>query len=343
MTIESGQNTYDRFPEESELISRYNPKFLNRGGEHLVYLVEGHPNVVIKVSTYKIKDSIIDAVSESYKTDSDLESRAQKLYSDEVKMKNIEFAKLRGIFGSEHVLREKRFLMSVPINYKLMQEIFEGDYLKRKLPKTAESIKQVWTHVVVQERTSIAEDEGRYSFNYGSFVEDSFVDYGKYHQVTSILLGDKSSEFKEEDFLSLQDRSKNRSLCNILELAKNNDSAMEQLRNFILKTIKYTEETGQILALAGDDNVLFYTEDGVCNFLLMDAMPNSSEPIFKKFLDLGVKISSGNQLSAEDREYLKRAVNFARVINGVSMSLGFSERLRLPGFFSEIDYLKTLK
>jgi hypothetical protein len=51
MNHESEINRYDILPEDHELVLRYKPKFLARGGEHLVYLVDGHPDIVIKAST----------------------------------------------------------------------------------------------------------------------------------------------------------------------------------------------------------------------------------------------------------------------------------------------------
>lgn len=53
-------NPYDNLPNDHELVERYQPKFLARGGDHLVYEVADHPDVVIKASTFKIKDILYE-------------------------------------------------------------------------------------------------------------------------------------------------------------------------------------------------------------------------------------------------------------------------------------------
>ena len=70
----------------NEIIKHYKPKFLARGGEHLVYVVDGHPDIVIKASTYKIKDSVLKITeSETDYSDSCLETEASEEYSKEIK------------------------------------------------------------------------------------------------------------------------------------------------------------------------------------------------------------------------------------------------------------------
>src|SRR3989344_773478 len=43
---------------EHDLVSRYQPKFLAKGGEHIVYEVPEHPDIVVKVSTGPLKKVI---------------------------------------------------------------------------------------------------------------------------------------------------------------------------------------------------------------------------------------------------------------------------------------------
>lgn len=64
------KNIYDRLPEDHELVEHYRPMFLARGGDHLVYTVEDHPDVVIKASTFKIKDTLHENAKNNQPLDS---------------------------------------------------------------------------------------------------------------------------------------------------------------------------------------------------------------------------------------------------------------------------------
>jgi hypothetical protein len=343
MNSEKGPSRYDELPEDHELVSRYQPRFLNRGGEHLVYIVDGHPNLVIKASTYKIKDSVMSITEKQGEADNiNLESEAREKYEDEIKKKNEEIRQLRSSFGKEHTLKERRYLMKVPVSYELLKEIFANDYFARILPDSAKNINEVWTHVVVQEFTEISEDPNRLSLTYGHFLENSDVDPELYKRVTSTLVDPSFIGFNERDFLDLQDCSKNKSLSKLITMAETDGKLKEQLENFVKTSIEYTERTGQILALAGEDNVLFSQENGVWNFLLVDALPNSPEPIFQIIVELGEKISKNINLTSDDKEYLKRGINYVRIVNGLARSIGLQYQLKLPDVFLKVNLLEII-
>lgn len=337
-------NSYDCLPDDHEMIQQYKPRFLSRGGEHIVYLVDGHPSLVIKASTYKIKDSVLYITNNKLDyNDPLLETKARDEYSEEIRCKNDEIRSLRTFFGAEHILKERRYLMKVPVTPTLLKEIFSKDYYKRPLPEAAKEIKEVWTHVVVQEFSEAPKEESRMSMTYGFFVEDSNIDIQKYKEVTDSVMGSTLSVFNKEDFLGLQDHSKNKSLSKIIELAEDDLSLKNLLKSFVSATIKYAENTGQILALAGEDNVLFYKDGEVWNYVLVDALPNSHDPIFNITKEIGQKITDRITLTAEECEYLKRGLNFVRTINGVAIILGLPDRLSVPDIFSKVDLLSIIR
>ncbi len=112
---------YDNLPEDHELVEHYKPRFLNRGGEHLVYAIEGHPDLVIKASTYKIIDSVIYVAQKGFDfSENDLETHAKETYSREIRCKNEEICKVKLYFGKSHTLNEKRYVMKVPVTSNLL-------------------------------------------------------------------------------------------------------------------------------------------------------------------------------------------------------------------------------
>lgn len=343
MGFEKGKHNYDSLPEDHDLVLRYRPSYLNRGGEHLVYTVEEHPNIVIKASTYKIKDSVINVTSYDLgKDDQALKLEAMQNYFDEIKRKNEEVGRLRKFFGKDHTLRERRYLMKVPVTYELLREIFSEDYFKRTLPESAKDITDVWTHVIVQEYTKTSEDPDKLSLTYGFFIEDQNPNLQEYQKLTSSSFRLNKNDFDETLFLKLQDRSKNKSISKLIQLSNSDEGLKEQLTSFVITAIRYTEETGQILALAGEDNVLFYKEDNKWNYLLLDALPNSPEPIFHIMLSLEQKLSNSIELSDDEKEFLKRGINFVRIINGLALSLGLSVGLKISNIFSDVDILSII-
>ncbi len=198
------KSDYDKLPEDHELILHYKPKFLNRGGEHLVYTVDGHPDIVIKASTYKIKDSVIKMTETGY-DESEMQNWAVNQYSEEIETKNTEVRNLRKFFGKDHTLNEKRFLMRVPVTPELLQEIFKNDYFDRSLPKNIDQIREVWTHVIVQEKSDMLDDPNRMSLTYGSFIEDLDIDVDSYNDTTANILSNNTDQIETSDFLELQD------------------------------------------------------------------------------------------------------------------------------------------
>ncbi|MEI8123812.1 MAG: hypothetical protein WCG60_01430 [bacterium] len=315
MNSETRQSNYDKLPEDHDLILSYKPRFLNRGGEHLVYTVDGHPDVVIKASTYKIKDSVLKIAERGQIDDDTLKSEAENEYTEEIKQKNEEVRNLRIFFGKEHTLRERRYLMKVPVTQELLEEIFAHDYFKRTLPEIANDIKEVWTHVIVQEYTKAPEDPDKISLTYGFFIENDSPNPQQYQEVTNSIIDSDSQDFDKGKFLELQDHSKNKSLSQLITLSESDEQLREQLVYFVLTSIKYAEKTGQILALAGEDNVLFCKKDDKWNFVLLDALPNSPDLIFQIMKDLEQKLSQNINLNPEEIEYLKRGINFASRIS----------------------------
>jgi hypothetical protein len=335
--------SFKRLPEDSPLIEKYKPEYLSRGGEHLVYRVPGHPDVVVKASAHKITNIL----SKYYATEvADTESLREKVVKDfslEIDLKNKEAAELRAVFGKEHTLAERRYLMQVPITKEILDSLYDSDYFKRSLPESAQNVREVWTHVIVQTFTPAASDPDRLSFSFGGLIEEKVADANRYDEITqAALAGGMVPEF-EEKFLNLQDISANKDLTKILNEAKTDEELHAQVSDFIKKSIQYTMQTGQVLALAGNDNVFFYMKNGHWNYTLMDVIPVPTEPIFEDSRALEEKILNGEKLSARESFLLERALNYVRVINGTAKILGLQERIELPETFSKTPLLPLMQ
>ncbi len=338
-------NIYDRLPDDHELIEKYQPKFINRGGDHLVYEVVDHPEIVIKASTFKIKD-IISENAESGGELNSLSDIQRENLQKELDEKNQQIKELRQYFGKEHTLSERRYLMKVPISKQILDEIFFDDWKNRELPIGSDDLNEVWSAVIVQKYTEEISNPEHLSLNFGGFLEERGYDSAEYKKINDafILRHNVSSE-DIELFFKLQDNPEKHALADIINKAESDQKLRDVLEDFITRTIKYTNETGNILALSGQDNIILYEKDGDWQYLLVDAVPVHNEPVFKDAQDAIDRYLQGEELSKHEMTLIMKSLNFTRVINGISSSLAFSDGLNLVeqlGDNKDIDFEKLL-
>ncbi len=328
MPIESEQ-PYDNLPSDNELVKHYRPKFLARGGDHLVYEVAGHPDVIIKASTFKIKDILTSNAENNLPLNSfsgDIKIEIEKEIAD----KNAQVKQLRKYFGEKHTLTERRYAMQVPVTKELLDEIFKDDWKNRTTPQGLEGVQEAWSSVIVQERADEVNDPDHLGLYFGGFLEEREYDQDEYKKLNEALI--KSDTQSDEDigrFLKLQDSPETHALQDMLTRAETAPDLKETLKELIVKMISYAEETGNILALAGKDNIILYQKNDKWNYLLVDALPIHNEPVFIDAQKIIHKFASGEKITKHEKTLLMKAMNFTRTINGLSASLGVPHRLNL--------------
>lgn len=320
---------YNELPDDNELVKHYRPRFLARGGDHLVYEVVEHPDVIIKASTFTIKDILSDNSENGRPLDS-LSGELKIEIEGKIAKKNTQIRQLREYFGNEHTLAEKRYIMKVPITRKLLDEIFVGDWKNRLPPDGSEDIREVWSTVVVQERTDVVNDPNHVGLYFGGFLEEREYDLDEYRKLNQSLLRQNVQSAEDiERFLDLQDNPQSHALRDIMDRAQQDRAFKEVVGELLVRIISYTRETGNILALAGKDNIVLYQKDGVWNYLLVDALPIHDEPVFREAQKIVHKFVNGGIPTKHEKLLLMKALNFTRTINGLSAGLGIDNRLDL--------------
>ncbi len=314
---------------DHELVKKYQPKFLARGGEHIVYDIPGHPDVVAKVEVESIKSPNFISPDDTEKID---ELLAQK---------RTRFLKMKSIFGANHVLAERVFFMKVPVTDSVRKWVFEG-----RVPDTikTDDVKETWAIVKIQHRALELQNQER-SGIVGSYVEYRDPNLDAYRRITSALLEeDASAVFTREEFADLAGSP----LKELLEKADTDPLLTETLKDFVVKTIIYTKETGEMLDCAGFDNVPVWQEkDGTWNYRLVDALYPGYQA--EKKIDFARKAlemaSRGEKLDDEHFFPLLNMVNFTRLINGLAERLGIVERISFvpDELKGKIDYWKVLR
>lgn len=328
---------FNSLDPEHEKIKLYNPKYLDKGGDHLVYEIEGHPNIVVKASTYKIKDIL--SVNPAGGVGHSLEDEI----SEEISEKNKKDRNLKKYFGEKSVLSEKRYLTKVPISPIIMEEIFSNDWKHREPPVGYRDIKEVWTVAVIQKKSEMITSPTALSFNFGSFMEENNIETKSLESLNKTLLS--HSELREDDidlFFQNVNIIGNSNLKNTYKLIESDESFKKVFEDLILKMIKYTDETGDIMALAGVNNLIFSknSETGMWEYDLIDVLPVHKEKMFELSKSVIKKYLSEEPISELEKTILVKTLNYVRVINFFAKSLGFQEKLEILSSENDLDLQK---
>jgi hypothetical protein len=328
------QHIFDRLPLGNALVKAYAPCYLTQGGEHLVYTVPKHPNVVIKISRHRIKDALEMAFRAPESClDLQIWECARERYRSSAREQNQLIWQLRNAFGFLHTLPERRHCLTVPLTGSIITEIFHDDYKARKPNLGMLAQAQALTIAAVQRRTLAAAEPRRLSLSFGGYPEDAQCDEIMYERITrQSLLATSSAAGFDEAFCNLQDRSDRGELGALVRRAKLDRLLRSAVVRFLKGAARFTSASGQILALAGRDNVVFFPTRTGWNYLLIDALPSDPLPAFWVFRTVTRKLAHFPYfIDEQEKATLKRVVNFLRTTNGISLALGNGPCIKIPG------------
>jgi hypothetical protein len=329
------QPEYELSDVEHELTAKYQPKFLAKGGEHIIYEIPEHPNVVVKVRTASLKKMLEWNVEHGQPLDSlpaEIEPRAREYLKEEAER----YQQLKKYFGPDHVPSQREFLIKVPITEKILGELYDGNP-----PATTN---EVWSIVMVQKRVDALSDPDRLAIVAG-YAEHGEVPEDLYKQATDHLIFSQSSDQEMETAQFLQVQSHN-DLRNLLEKAGSDENLKNDLKDLVERMVAYTQETGEIFDLAGQDNIILFQKDGEWSYSLVDTRyPGESKTVEKARATLS-KLSEGNELDEHEKNILLNTFNFVRTINGLAEQVGVEKRINIvPEGIAQgnIDFLSLLR
>jgi hypothetical protein len=292
---------------DNRVVRNYEPLFLAKGGEHIVYKIPGRTGVVVKVDARVIRKQQEYAAEHGLPLDAApaelLPHVEQKLAEDRAR-----FARLREYFGRDHVPNVKQDYMKVPIT-PVMTYKLHGDRPIRGW----RDAKEVWSIVKVQRRVPEVGQPGTFGLQFG---------YLEHHR--DFLDGQPPEDFNPKEL-----ETSLTPLVTLTYMADKDPGCAEALREFARKTIDYARTTGEILDLAGDDNVVFFKEGEKWNYKLIDALYPGETDLLSKSEPLMRKAVAGENLDSYDRGRLMNIVNFVRGINGLAARLGLPDRLEV--------------
>jgi hypothetical protein len=94
----------------------------------------------------------------------------------------------------------------------------------------------------------------------------------------------------------------------------------------------YCDSTGEILDLAGENNIIFYRDErtGKWTYRLLDVLYHNGAPLIREIRKFIHRITPESRLSPQSWYYVFNAINCVRTINGLAAALGMKEKIILP-------------
>lgn len=322
---------YELKPWEHPLALQYQPKLKGRGGEHLVFEVADSPDVVVKVEKTSILEAL-ELLGKSKETREESEDELERRQQERLKEQRRLFTALKKHFGAEHVLPQKKALVSVPLTPGLMSDLRAMN--DKKPVRIPGGVTEVKTIVTVQRKAEVLEGVRYFGLRTGAGERYLLPQVGKdarvryqYRKVTEPLMSAKTAESYPSDPIALAELLESDDLERLLKKAKQEPGLREALKDFCERAIAFADETGEIIDLVGVDNVVFYpTLHGKWTYLLVDPFYG----LEARALDLGretyMKTQLGVPMNNKTGNAFFQSVNFVRVVNGIGKFVG-SEKL----------------
>lgn len=284
------QSFIRELPHKDGYIDFYQLQNKGGGGTHYVFIDPQNPAFVIKLNRDVLEKTIkVDQPELSPETRQQAEQ-----YIDSENRKN---EQLYQYFGQKHCLRDQVITQKIRVAHC-------------GVAKNIESV------IVVQEASSVFLAPGKMSFG-SEYAEKKLANQDKntYDKMNKALLGNE--KFDENDFLKLHEELKS-----IFELAEKDENFADSVREFLLRFKKYFETSSRFIDLVGQDNVVFFQQDGKWSFILKSVLKDETRQDMEKALK--VLEQNPNQLNSDDelRNILMNSLTLTRILNAIGLKTG---------------------
>lgn len=316
------RESYTVAPGEHPLYEKYQPKFLKSGGQHLVYTIPDHPKIV-----FKVRYDVLEKYLPQYRVaePSDRSAIEKRLFAH-TDLEKEKLTRMEKYFGKEHMVRERLNVMKLPFSESLLRDILqekafavenetiEFPVLTRIQEKLEIDPSRVLDICAGYAEKNIPEDEeSKRSYREGS---ERWVLNGSSGGFFDVRLFEKSQ--------------RSPSLNRLIPHALSRPELRAALEDFLKKAIAYGMETGEILDLAGSNNVIVAEENGTVKYTIVDGVyPGNDRRALKRGYEALLKGGVQKEdLDPDEMAILSDTLNYVRSINGMAEALGLEERIR---------------
>ncbi len=331
----------DKASGMSPVLGRYLPEYAGSGSEHMVFNVQDHPKVVVKVNRESLGSRPADLKS------------AMALEIKRNRKQQQEFE----VYFPDSVLAERPTYFKLPVTAELIKIGLKNQ--RTGTDVLPEGLISTWAMGIIQERAPDAAfaDEHSHSLNFRYLEKSSDLENSpdltpaSYARWNADLL-DEQAELGPEYLRSL-----GKEQAVLVESMEHDPTLRVGVREFIDRAIEYTEQTKKILDLAGNNNVVIFNDQadhGDWRVLLLDAKyPVTPREVKLEaddpddFLDKqGVKLwqqadgllnkfQASWRLSPEECSTLRNVLNYARYVNALAACTGTQRRLHFIGLVGD--------
>ena len=300
------------FELKENFLDIYKPKLIGKGGEHLVFSLEGKPDLVAKVNIRSVERFYPASM---YNTDPlhGYQNRWQSYLNDHRERRMA----LRDAFGAEHVLTQKVFLAKVPF-------VTEMKFALKQLADQNAGIapKNVWAIANLQKKSELLGQQGTESVVAGYAERPSGVDDKIYTEVTEKLL---NGEAVPEHLFRLIQGSR---MTGLLNAMKSDADIQKTVKEFAERAIRFTQNPPHAcIDLAGEGNVVIGKKQGKADFEIID--PFAGKLTLEQVQDAWRRFAAHQPFQGWDRNFLLNGINYLRAINGLAALSGSAARLPL--------------
>lgn len=294
------------------MIDAYKPAFLGEGGEHLVFALPGHPRFVAKVNHEYLAHFITSrtrdggsfealTVEERKKIDRAL-AQNRRVHED-----------MRRFFG-DMTLREFQYVMAVPLTSSVLHTLVDDH-----LPDLPEGVVHVPASVRLQEKLPDTAMKNGISLTFAYIERSGRISDADYEHLNGIFDGSTDPDEYLRVVLENPD---------FIDLLHRDERLRTAVRRFVEAAVHYTEETGEMLDLAGTGNALVYKDPEDWRVVLPDAMyPNRDAwSDVRDAVELFLASGSLDQFHANR---LMNGLNYARLVHALAQAVGSPARLRI--------------
>lgn len=294
------------------------------------------------------------------------------------------FRQLKEAFGTEHVLVQKRYLQKMPITPPMRARILEDvllfdektgrfrddDTLRVQKIVDQAAPKEVWGMVTVQRKSEalattskigcIGMNVERNANNYEAYamIAENPELAKMYREITDPLLNAETTAATDVHPVAFADFINHRSVERLIDKVFVDPELQAVLKDFCERAAAYTNATGELLDLEGEDNIIFYKKQNQAGaeewtYQLVDALSTGGDllkgpdgTMIRGGIAQGREAYARNQpgvrMDQVDRWMLSRAVNYTRLINGLGQIVGSTQFVDFLPAKRDKDVLKLL-
>lgn len=312
-----------------EIVEKYNPAYLARGSESLVYVPnrEGREwvTVVFKVDILSVAHCVMSLEENPELTLDEFEKQKVEMYTERKKRKQEANIEAASYLGRESVPVERTFFCRVPATPVLLEKAMSH------YEKSNYNHNEVMAQVTMQTFRIEAFDPDSPAISCGHLEIEQPIDgldvlqHKLVHRPEGSVLTEKEKEiiFFEPTFR------------NLLERIHESKEVAKCVSDFVVNAMAYTNETGKILDFVGGGNVVL-VEDDDPRLVVIDGIYLSDVNQIEKAKSLVLK-SFAEGLDSEELSSLIVVLGHVRTLNVLASVLSIPDRLSIFDTVEALD------